>query len=206
MFLYKRGVNMAKPNQRAKILEYVETVYNENGYPPSLSEIAAYLRLKSRTNIYYQLQQLCETGSLINSKGRYIPSSLYAGQKAGVAMVPLLGTVAAGTPITAIEDLDGYVAYLPRFGDSKDLFALTVKGESMIDLGINDGDIVVVEKTPVAANGEIVVALIEDEATVKRFYRENGHFRLQPENKTMEPIIVQDVVVLGKVVSCMRYY
>jgi SOS-response transcriptional repressor LexA len=115
MFPYKRGVKMAKPNQRAKILEYVESVYKENGYPPSLSEIATYLHLKSRTNIYYQLQQLCETGSLISSNGRYIPSSLYAGQKADVAMVPLLGTVAAGSPITAIESLEGYVAYLPRF-------------------------------------------------------------------------------------------
>jgi repressor LexA len=206
MFLYKRGVNMAKPNQRAKILEYVESVYKENGYPPSLSEIAAYLHLKSRSNIYYQLQQLCETCSLINSNGRYIPSSLYAGQKADVAMVPLLGTVAAGSPITAIESLEGYVAYLPRFGDSRDLFALTVRGESMIEVGINNGDIVVVEKTPVAANVEIVVALIDDEATVKTFYREEGHFRLQPENKTMEPIIEKDIIILGRVVSCMRYY
>jgi repressor LexA len=196
---------MARPNQQEKILEYIQSVYNENGYPPSLSEIAAHLHLKSRTNIHKQMQQLCAENKLINSNGRYIPS-LYDNRKADVTMVPLLGTVAAGVPISAVEELEGYVAYLPRFGDSRDLFALTVKGESMIDVGINDGDIVVVEKTPVAANGEIVVALIEDEATVKGFYRENGHFRLQPENKTMEPIIVQDVVILGKVVSCMRYY
>ena len=197
---------MARPNQQEKILDYIQSIYSEKGYPPSLSEIAAYLHLKSRTNIHKQLQQLCMEHKLINSNGRYIPSSLHDNQKADVEMVPLLGTVAAGTPITAIEDLEGYVAYLPRFGNGKDLFALTVKGESMIDIGINDGDIVIVEKTPVAVNGDIVVALIEDEATVKRFFRENGHFRLQQENKTMDPIIVKDVIILGKVVSCMRYY
>jgi len=195
---------MARPNRQEEILEYIQTEYKGNDYSPSLSEIAAHFGLKSKSNIHQQIQQLCADRKLINSRGRYIPYSLY--QTADVAMVPLLGTVAAGSPITAIEDLEGYVAFLPRFGDGRDLFALTVKGESMIDVGINDGDIVVVEKTPVAANGEIVVALIEDEATVKRFYRENGHFRLQPENKTMEPIIVRDVAILGKVVSCMRYY
>ena len=197
---------MAKPNQQEKILDYIQSVYSENGYPPSLSEIADYLHLKSRTNIHKQLQQLCADHRLINSHGRYIPAALYNNGKADVEMVPLLGTVAAGTPITAIEDLAGYVAYLPRSGDRRDLFALSVKGESMIEIGINEGDIVIVKKTPVATNGEIVVALIGDEATVKRFYQENGHFRLQPENQTMEPIIVQDVVILGKVVSCMRYY
>ena len=197
---------MSKPNQKEKILEYIQDVYSENGYSPSLSEIAAHLNLKSKTNIHKQLQQLCADFQLVNSRGRYIPVSQDTDLKAAVAMVPLLGNVAAGTPITAVEDLQGYVAYLPRSGDGRELFALSVKGESMIDVGINDGDIVIVEKTPVVHNGEIAVALIDDEATVKRFFREDGRFRLQPENKTMSPIIVEDVTILGRVVSSMRYY
>lgn len=197
---------MARPNRQEEILKYIQTVYRGKAYSPSLSEIAAHFGLKSKSNIHQQVQQLCADRKLINCRGRYIPFSFYDDQKADVAMVPLLGKVAAGTPITAIEELEGYIAYLPRFGDGKDLFALSVKGESMIDVGINDGDIVIVKKTPVAENGEIVIAMVDDEATVKRFYREHGHFRLQPENRTMEPIIVQNVVILGKVVSCMRYY
>ena len=203
----REGIKMARPNRQKKILDFIQFNYSENGYPPSLSEIAAYLHLKSRTNIHRQLQQLCTEQKLINSHGRYMPSSsLYGNRKADVAMVPLLGTVAAGSPITAIEELEDYIAYLPRYGDSRDLFALRIRGDSMIDAGIFNGDIVIVEKTAIVQNGEIAVALVEDEATVKRFYREAGHFRLQPENPTMEPIIVEDVVILGKVVSCMRYF
>lgn len=197
---------MARPNQQEKILDYIQSIYTENGYTPSLSEIAAYLHLKSRSNIHKQLQRLCAEHKLVHSNGRYIPSTPYNDEKTDVAMVPLLGTVAAGTPITAIEDLKGYIPFLPRFGDGNDLFALSIKGDSMIDIGINDGDIVVVKKTPVAANGEIVVALIDDEATVKRLFRENGHIRLQPENRIMDPIIVDELIILGRVVSCMRYY
>ena len=197
---------MPRPNQRDKIFDFVAREYDRNGYPPSLSEIATYLHLKSRANIRVQLQHLCAEGKLINSQGRYIPANNHGGHEANVAMVPLLGAVAAGTPITAVENLEGYIAYLPRAGDGRDLFALRIKGESMIDIGINDGDIVIVEQTPAAENGEIVVAMVDDDATVKRFFRETGHFRLQPENKTMEPIIVQEVQILGRVVSSMRYY
>lgn len=126
---------------------------------------------------------------------------------AHVIEVPVLGDIAAGIPITAIENLDGFIEYLPhneRQGD--DLFALRVKGTSMIDAGIYDGDIVIVEKTPYADNGQIVAAMVDDAATVKRFYKEKGHYRLQPENPDMEPIIVPEVTILGRVVSSMRYY
>jgi len=118
-----------------------------------------------------------------------------------------LGTIAAGVPITAIENLDGYIGFIPRSGHhDKDLFALRVKGDSMINAGIFSGDIVIVEQTPVADNGQIVAAMVDGEATVKRFYKEKGHFRLQPENPSMEPIIVPEVEILGRVVSSMRYY
>ena len=122
--------------------------------------------------------------------------------------VPILGKVTAGAPILAVENYEGYVHYPKgiRPLPGGELFALKVRGTSMIEAGILDGDIVIVEKTPMAENGDIVVALIDDEATVKTFYKENGHFRLQPENKTMLPIIVTNLMILGKVVSSVRYY
>lgn len=124
-----------------------------------------------------------------------------------VVKVPILGSIAAGVPITAVENLDGFLEYLPRNGrQDNDLFALRVRGTSMIDAGIYDGDIVIVEQTPYAENGQIVAAIIDDEATVKRFYKEKRHYRLQPENPDMEPIIVPEVEILGRVVSSMRYY
>ena len=122
------------------------------------------------------------------------------------ASVPVLGRVAAGIPILAVEDIECYVPVPEHLKRGKELFALRVQGESMINAGILDNDIVIVNRTPVAENGEIVVALVGDEATVKRFYKENGHFRLQPENDSFEPIIVDEVVLLGKVISVIRYY
>ena len=128
------------------------------------------------------------------------------GQAENVTSVPLLGTVTAGMPILAVEQIEGYIAYNGRVSRDNSLFALKVRGESMLWAGILDGDIVIAEKTPTATNGEIVVAMIEDEATVKRFYKENGHFRLQPENDAFEPIITNEVIILGKVVAVYRYY
>ncbi len=117
-----------------------------------------------------------------------------------------MGRVAAGYPILAVENVECYVPVPENIKRGRELFALRVQGESMINAGIFDDDIVIVHSTPVAENGEIVVALIGDEATVKRFYKENGHFRLQPENDDFEPIIADDVVLLGKVVSLIRNY
>ncbi|MBQ8296653.1 MAG: repressor LexA, partial [Ruminococcus sp.] len=123
------------------------------------------------------------------------------------ASVPILGTVTAGQPITAIEDITGYVGFEAPGHDPQELFALRIRGESMINAGILNGDIVIVERRCYAENGEIVVALVDgEEATVKTFYKENGHFRLQPENDTMEPIIVEDLEILGKVIGLKRYY
>ena len=121
--------------------------------------------------------------------------------------IPLVGTVAAGVPITAIENITDYVSFLPSRHYDGELFALRVRGESMINIGIYDGDIVIVEQTPVAENGEVVVALVDrSEATVKTFYKEDRHYRLQPENDEMEPIIVEEVEILGRVVSLIRYF
>ena len=123
-----------------------------------------------------------------------------------MARVPLVGKVTAGLPILAVEEVEDYVPYSGGGYQPGELFALRVSGTSMINAGILDHDIVVVHKTPEAQNGDIVVALIGDEATVKRFYKENGHFRLQPENDAFEPIIVDEVVVLGKVISLIRNF
>lgn len=128
------------------------------------------------------------------------------GQAENVTQVPILGTVTAGAPILAVEEIEGYFPYTGTATRDKPLFGLHIRGESMINAGILDGDLVIVEKTPFARNGEIVIALIDDEATCKTFYKENGHYRLQPENDTYEPIIADECEILGKVVAVMRYY
>ena len=127
------------------------------------------------------------------------------GQSENVRHVPLLGVVTAGLPILATEQIECYIPFNgAHISSDKEMFALRVRGESMINAGIFDGDILYVEKTPVARNGDIVVALIEDEATVKTFYKENGHFRLQPENDTMAPIILDRVYIVGKAIGLYR--
>ncbi|MGN0538455.1 MAG: transcriptional repressor LexA [Candidatus Fimenecus sp.] len=175
------------------------------GVPPSVREIGSAVGLRSTSSVQANLDALEEAG-YIERDPMLKRSIRVLGQAENVTSVPLLGTVTAGMPILAVEQIEGYIAYNGRVSRDKSLFALKVRGESMIWAGILDGDIVIAEKTPVAANGEIVVAMIEDEATVKRFYKENGHFRLQPENDAFEPIITNEVIILGKVVAVYRYY
>ena len=194
-----------RPSQKDKIMGYLTKFYRRNGYPPSISQITTAIGLLNRSNVGRQLAQLVAEGKLIKINGKYFPAEVKELMR--VIMVPVLGNIAAGVPIEAIEQLEGYVGFLPRgHHQDRNLFALRVKGESMIDAGIYDGDIVIVEQTPVADNGQIVAAMIDGEATVKRFFREKGHYRLQPENPTMNPIIVDHVDILGRVVSSMRYY
>lgn len=197
------GDLMTRPNQRERIYDFIKEEYQKNGFSPSIGEIAAHLSLSAKSNIHRQLQQLVSEGRLQNLGGRYVPKSLT--ENLNAVSVPLLGRVAAGIPITAVENLEGYVAYIPRYGENGELFALKIKGDSMTGAGILNEDIVIVEKTPEVQNGEIAVALIEDEATVKTFFREKGHIRLQPENPDYEPIIVKDAVILGRVLASMRY-
>ncbi len=175
------------------------------GVPPSVREIGLAVGLRSTSSVQANLDALEEAG-YIERDPMLKRSIRVLGQAENVTSVPLLGTVTAGMPILAVEQIEGYIAYNGRVSRDKPLFALKVRGESMLWAGILDGDIVVAEKTPVAANGEIVVAMIEDEATVKRFYKEHGHFRLQPENDAYEPIITNEVIILGKVVAVYRYY
>jgi len=186
-----------------KILDFLKECSSE-GKVPSVREICTEVGLSSTSTVHHHLNALEEKGFITREHGLNRCIHI-AGEEKSVG-VPVLGRVAAGYPILAVEEIESYVPVPESFKRGRELFALRVQGESMIDAGIFDGDIVIVNRTPVAENGEIVVALVDDEATVKTFYKENGHFRLQPENDAFEPIIVDEVAILGKVVSLIRYF
>ena len=179
---------------------------SQDGVPPSVREIGERVGLQSTSSVQANLDALENLGYITRDPMHKRSIRIAAQAHKRVIQVPLLGTVTAGLPILAVEQIESYLPYTGPVSRDKALFALRVRGESMINVGILDGDIVFVEKTPVARNGDIVVALIEEEATVKSFYKENGHFRLQPENDAMDPIFCEEVIILGKVVSLLRYY
>lgn len=191
-------------NTQKKIYEFLAE-RSQNGVPPTVREICAAVGLKSTSSVQSNLDAL-EAAGYIERDPMLKRSIRVRGQENNVTQVPLIGTVTAGMPILAVEAIEGYVPFAGGDTSDKPLFALRVRGDSMIKCGILSGDIIIAEKTPVADNGDIVVALLEDEATVKRFYKENGHFRLQPENDEYAPIISDEVIVLGKVVSLIRYF
>lgn len=175
----------------------------EEGYPPTVREICAEFGFKSTSTAHRYINNLTAKGLLEkgNNQNRAIRLTGGNGMK-----IPLVGTVTAGIPITAIEEITDYISFQPARHYSHPLFALKVRGESMINAAILDGDMVVIEQTPYAENGDIVCALVDNEsATIKTFYKEDGHYRLQPENDTMDPIIVDEVSILGKVVGVVRY-
>lgn len=185
------------------IFEYIKNKISQTGVAPSVREIAAAVGLRSTSSVQYNLNILEEAG-LIKRDANLKRTIRLAGGAENIRHVPVIGTVTAGVPILATQQIEEYVAISGVTGD--DLFALHVKGDSMINAGILNGDIVIVNQTPVADNGEIVVALIDDEATVKRFYQENDHIRLQPENDEYPPIIVDNCTILGKVITLIRSY
>ena len=195
---------MAINDMQRKIYDFL-VERSTDGVPPSVREICAAVGLKSTSSVQAHLDALEQEGYI--SRDPMLKRSIrIVGQAENITQVPIVGTVTAGAPILAVESIEGYFPYTGNVSRDKPLFALHVRGESMIEAGILDGDLVIAEKTPFARNGEIVVALIDDEATVKTFYKENGYYRLQPENSTYEPIIVNDVSILGRVVAVMRYY
>ncbi len=199
-------------DSQSRILEFIEQATREKGYPPSVREICDATGLKSTSTVHGHLIRLAKKG-LINRdsmkpRAISVPFDREASraERAGMVSVPIVGRVTAGAPILATENIEDYISLpQPMLGEGEH-YVLGVRGESMIEAGIMDGDYVVVRKQPDAYNGDIVVAMIEDEATVKRFYKENGHFRLQPENSTMRPIIVPEVSILGKVISLYRIF
>ncbi|MBQ9860939.1 MAG: transcriptional repressor LexA [Clostridia bacterium] len=173
------------------------------GVPPTVREICAAAGIKSTSTVHNYLQKFQEAGYIDRDTG-LTRSIRMPGES--VSHVPLLGKVTAGLPILAIEEVEDYVPYSGGGYPTEELFALRVSGTSMLNAGILDRDIVIVHKTPAANNGDIVVALVGDEATVKRIYFERDHIRLQPENDAFEPIIVKEAIVLGKVVSLLRNF
>ena len=173
--------------------------------PPTVREICRDLNIKSTSSAHRYLKSLEAKGyiSMGDNENRVI--RLVGAGVSRTAQVPLLGTVTAGQPILAFEEVTDYIPFGAAGEDPAKLFALKVRGDSMIEAAILDGDVVVVRQTPSVENGAIAVAMVEDEATVKRFYKENGHYRLQPENSSMEPIIVRNCRVLGRVVAVVRH-
>lgn len=193
------------------ILQIIKQLVAKNGYPPTVREIGEKANLHSPATIHFHLTKLEEKGYIRkgNSKNRTIEILVpneFIEKEESVVDVPLLGKVTAGTPIEAIETPNEYFSLPASLINTKnEVFTLRVSGESMINVGIYDGDILIVERRNTARNGETVVAMnAENEATVKTFYKEDGYFRLQPENDTMEPIILKEVTILGKVIGLYR--
>ena len=195
--------------QRA-ILDYLKRTISEKGYPPSFRDICEAVNLKSTASVHKHLTELEQKGYIRRDPLKPRAIEIVKDEEPPrrteeIADIPLLGRVAAGTPLLAAENIEEYfplpVSYLP----DREVFMLSVKGDSMIKAGILDGDRIIVARQETATNGDIVVALIEDSATVKRYYRVSGYIRLQPENDLLEPIIVRDQIrILGKVIGVLR--
>lgn len=195
------------PKQQ-EILEYIKETILKKGYPPAVREICEAVNLKSTSSVHSHLETLERNGYIRRdpTKPRTIEiiDDCFNLARREVVNVPLLGTVAAGMPLLAQENIENYFPIPTEMLPDKEVFMLRVKGDSMIEAGIFSGDLIFVEKTATAENGEIVVALLDDSATVKRFYKENGHYRLQPENSAMDAILVDEVQILGKVFGLFR--
>ena len=190
-------------DKEIEVFNYIKSRLSD-GISPSVREIMEAMGFRSTSTAHRYIEALVHEG-LIEKTGNL--NRTLRLPNCGTASVPIMGTVTAGQPITAVEDITGYIGFEAPGVDPQELFALKIRGESMIDAGILDGDIVIVKRMNYAENGDIVVAFIDrEEATVKRFFKEKGHYRLQPENTTMEPIIVDEVEVLGKVIGLKRYY
>ena len=195
-------------DKQKEILEYIRDTILAKGYPPAVREICEAVHLKSTSSVHSHLETLEKNGYIRRdpTKPRTIEilDDDFALTRREMVNVPVVGTVAAGQPILAEENIEDYMPIPVEMLPNKEVFMLKVKGESMIEAGIFNNDKVIVAKQDTAKNGEMVVALVEDSATVKTFYKENGHFRLQPENSSMDPIIVDDVQILGKVIGLFR--
>ena len=196
--------------KQQEILEYIKSEIVNKGYPPAVREICGAVHLKSTSSVHSHLETLEKNGFIRRdpTKPRAIEiiDDDFNLSRREIISVPVIGSVAAGEPIFADQNIESYMPVLPEDMPDGQAFMLRVKGESMVNAGIFDGDRVLVKKQESAENGEIIVALVEDAATVKTFYKEDGHFRLQPENDTMEPIILDDVTVLGKGTGLFRIY
>lgn len=196
--------------KQREILEYIKQEILNKGYPPAVREICEAVHLKSTSSVHSHLETLEKNGYIRRdpTKPRAIEiiDENFNLTRREVVNVPLIGKVAAGQPLLAVENIETYFPIPAEFMPNEDTFMLQVQGESMINAGIFDGDNILVQKQSTARNGDMVVALVEDSATVKTFYKEDGHYRLQPENDTMDPIIVPECQILGKVFGVFRFF
>ena len=195
-------------DKQREILEYIKEMILKKGYPPAVREICEAVHLKSTSSVHSHLESLEKNGYIRRdpTKPRTIEilDDDFALTRRELVNVPVIGTVAAGVPILAEQNIEDYLPIPAEILPNNEVFMLKVKGNSMIEAGIYNGDKVIVAKQPNAENGDKVVALVDDSATVKTFYKENGHFRLQPENSSMDPIILDQVEILGKVIGLFR--
>ncbi|MBR6172921.1 MAG: transcriptional repressor LexA [Eubacterium sp.] len=195
--------------KQKEILEYIKQTILTKGYPPSVREIGEEVNLSSTSSVHSQLNKLEEKGYIRRDPTKprtleILDDNSFNLSRREIINVPLVGQVAAGQPILAEENIENYIPVLPEYLPRGPVFMLRVKGDSMINAGIFDRDLLIVEETPVAKNGDIVVAMVDDSATVKTFYKEMNQIRLQPENDSMDPIIVPDCKILGRVAGVFR--
>ncbi len=196
--------------KQTEILEYIKNQILDKGYPPAVREICAAVHLKSTSSVHSHLETLEKLGYIrrdpTKPRAIEIVDDEFNLSRRELRNIPLLGNVAAGQPLFAEQNIESYFPMLSDELPDGNLFMLNVRGESMINAGIFDGDKIIVQQTETTKNGDIVVALVEEAATVKTYYKENGRFRLQPENDTMDPIYVNEVIILGKVVGLFRFF
>ena len=215
---------MKKVDKKEQLLNFIREYVDNNGYPPTVREMCHAIKVSSTSTISYYLDKLQDDGSIKKNPNKNRALEIVAkettniggirefakvvstNETSGLTAIPMLGTIAAGQPILAVENCEEYFMVSPNLFRGDGLFMLTIKGESMINVGIFDGDQVIIRQQTYADNGEIVAALVDGSATIKRFYKEDGHYRLQPENDTMDPIIVDDVQIMGKLVGLVRKF
>ena len=195
--------------KQSEILEYIKAQILERGFPPAVREICEAVHLKSTSSVHSHLETLEKNGYIRRdpTKPRAIEilDESFNLTRREMAQVPIIGRVAAGEPLLGEQNIEDYFPIPVERLPNNQTFLLRVRGDSMVNVGILDGDYILVEQRPTAENGEIVVALVEDGATVKRFFKEDGHYRLQPENDAMDPIIVDEVTILGKMIGLLRF-
>ena len=197
-------------DKQREILEYIKAEILNKGYPPAVREICEAVKLKSTSSVHAHLETLEKNGYIrrdpTKPRAIEIVDENFNLTRREMVSVPIVGRVAAGEPILAVENIENYFPIPAEFMPNEQTFILQVQGESMVNAGILDGDYILVEQQTTANDGDMVVALVDDSATVKTFYKENGYYRLQPENDFMEPIIVSDVMIMGKVIGTFRFF
>ena len=197
-------------DKQREILEYIKAEILNKGYPPAVREICEAVKLKSTSSVHAHLETLEKNGYIrrdpTKPRAIEIVDENFNLTRREMVNVPIVGRVAAGEPILAVENIENYFPIPAEFMPNEQTFILQVQGESMVNAGILDGDYILVEQQTTANDWDMVVALVDDSATVKTFYKENGYYRLQPENDFMEPIIVSDVMIMGKVIGTFRFF